>query len=329
MVRCFVIIITAIMLSYITGCTEKEKSAPDVQPPQMKTEDIHPQPEPIVVTQEPNEPNDAEPVGPNVATEPNTADFHNFCAGIFKNYVNEKGLVNYASLRRKGITILRNVVRQFATVDPNEYKSLPRADKIAFWINAYNVNKLAAVVENYPIESTTINRWWWGAKSFQHIWPKVKIYKFLVMDEEFSFATVENDILGKEFDDPRILFALTQLTLSSPVLYNQPYYGKNLDAVLDEHIKSFLAGPYGLKIGREASVVYLPSVLHPRFSNYGRRFITKFGTDKKFKDKSEDVRAVLNFVSKYVSEKQKDFLERKNYTVKYNKYDWTLNDSSR
>ena len=49
MIRNFIIVITAIMLSYITGCTEREKSAQDVQPPQMQIEDIYPQPAPVIV----------------------------------------------------------------------------------------------------------------------------------------------------------------------------------------------------------------------------------------------------------------------------------------
>ena len=312
MARHLIIVITAVVLIYTGGCTEEEKADPVVEPPQMPIIDIikiRPLPE------------------PNIAPEPNAVDFHNVCADILKNYVNENGLVDYTLLRRREKFKIKDVVKQFATLDAGEYKSWSQADKVVFWVNAYNINKFAAVIENYPIESTAIARMRWGDKSIRHILPKLNIHKFLVMDEEFSFTAVESDILGKEFDDPRILLALTQLTLSSPVIYNRPYYGKNLDAVLDEHIKSFLVGQYGLKIDRNAGVVYLPSVLHPNF--YGKKFIAKYGTDKKFKDKAEDVRAVLSFISGYIPENQKDFLERKNYTVKYNKYDWTLNDSSR
>jgi len=326
MAKNIIIIITVIMLSYIAGCTEKENSEPVVEPPQMAIEEIEPTPEPIAALPEPNEPaeiiEEPEPVEPEV----NAAEVHNICADIFKNYVNGQGLVDYAALRRKRIEI-RNVAREFASFDADKYKSLTKADKIAFWINAYNINKLAAVVENYPIESTAMNRMMWGAKSVRHILPKLNVYKFIVMDEEFSFSTVENNVLGKEFDDPKILLALSQATLGSPAIYSKPYYGENLDVVLDEYIKSFIAGAHGLKIDREADIVYLPAVLHPNF--YGKRFVAKFATDKKFKDKSEDVRAVLNFVSGYISDSQKDYLERKNYTLKYNRYDWTLNDSSR
>ena len=61
----------------------------------------------------------------------------------------------------------------------------------------------------------------------------------------------------------------------------------------------------------------------------GNEFIDKFGTDKKFKDQQPATRAVLNFITNYISERDVSFLEVDNYSVKYMKYDWILNDTSR
>ena len=54
----------------------------------------------------------------------------------------------------------------------------------------------------------------------------------------------------------------------------------------------------------------------------------KYAIDRKFKDHEPTTRAVLNFITKYVSQDVASFLELGNYSVKYMKYDWTINDGS-
>ena len=96
--------------------------------------------------------------------------FHNQCAEIFENYVDEKGMVDYKTLRRNRPE-LKTVLKQFSSLSPTEYKSWSKEDKIAFWINAYNLNKLDIVADNYPITPTSqfpgLN--YWGPNSIRHI----------------------------------------------------------------------------------------------------------------------------------------------------------------
>jgi len=72
--------------------------------------------------------------------------------------------------------------------------------------------------------------------------------------------------------------------------------------------------------------VYLSSLFQS--SSYGREFISKFAIDKKFKDQEPTTRAVLNFITNYVSDDKVSFLEVGKYSVKFMKYDWTINDGS-
>ena len=96
MVRRFVIIITVIILSYIAGCNEKEKTTGADGPGEIEIEKTMP---------EPNVPPEVNVVPEvNVAPEPNTAGFHDFCAG---RLVTSSGCCNF----KRSIFFKRNFRR--------------------------------------------------------------------------------------------------------------------------------------------------------------------------------------------------------------------------
>jgi hypothetical protein len=146
------------------------------------------------------------------------------------------------------------------------------------------------------------------------------------MDEQFTFAEVEKRFFRDQFDDPRIFFALTSASLSSPPLRNEPYYGRKLSEQLDDQVRRFLSGPLAFIIDREKQRVYLSAMFE--LSSRGTEFVEKFATDKKFKGHPPPTRAALNFITNYISQKDVSFLEVGNYSVKYMKHDWTINYGS-
>jgi hypothetical protein len=300
----FTTLLTVLIL--ITGC--QSKNAP---------------PEPV-------KPANAEP-RPTVSVKPTDANstpvvsFHDKCAGILKNYVDDKGMVDYKTLKRKKLE-LNHLLDEFAKLNPDIYNSWSKEDKIAFWLNAYNIKMLKIIIDNYPIQSQRILRVLWGPDSIRHIegiWDK---YKFTVMDEEFTLKEIEQRFFRKEFDEPRVFFAISCASLSSPPLRNEPYYGCRLYEQLDDQAKKFLSSPLAFRIDREKQIVRLSAIFHPTW--YGEEFISKYGTDKKFKDQPPSLRAVLNLAANYISEQDLFFLERENYSAQYITYNWTLNDSS-
>jgi hypothetical protein len=95
---------------------------------------------------------------------------------------------------------------------------------------------------------------------------------------------------------------------------------------LDEQTERFLSNPLAFGIDREKRKVYLSALFQSSW--YGREFIKKFAIDRKFKDQPVETRAVLNFITNYISKENVTFLETGNYTIKYMTYDWTINDGS-
>ena len=105
---------------------------------------------------------------------------------------------------------------------------------------------------------------------------------------------------------------------------NEPYRGRKLDRQLNEQTRKFLSKPLAFKIDKQKGKVYLSALFQK--TPYGREFIEKYGTEKKFKDKEPETRAVLNLIANFVSEEAKSYLELGNYTVQFMGYDWTIND---
>jgi len=315
------------------------------EPNQVEPNDVDPNNLPPIKV-EPNDvdPNDVPPtkVEPNdvdsndvkqVTVEPNdpntkpTVSFHDKCADVLKTFVDKQGMVDYKNLRRKRPE-LRTLLSEFDNLDPKVYNSWPKNDKIAFWINAYNIQMLKIITYNYPIEGSRFlyPLPGWGPKSIRHIKGIWTRHKFLVMDEEFTLNEIDERFFQKEFDEPRVLFALTRASLSGPQLRNEPYYGYKLDEQLNDQAKKFLANPKAFRIDRKKGMVYLSALFQKTV--YGKNFISKYGIDRKFKKQEPSTRAVLNFITNYISEEDKSFLEVGNYTVQYIRYDWTINDGS-
>lgn len=269
-----------------------------------------------------------EPVKPPKVKPRPIVSFHSKCASILENYVDAEGMVDYKTLKRKKLE-LNQLLDKFAKLNPDEYNSWPQEDKIAFWLNAYNIKMLKIIVDNYPIESSRILRVFWGPDSIRHIDRNIggiSKQKLIVMDEEFTLAEIESRFFRKQFDEPRVFFAISHASLSSPPLRNEPYYGYRLYEQLDDQAKKFLSSPLAFRIDKEKQRVYLSAILQPTW--YGKEFISKYGIDRKFKDHQPAGRAVLNFTTNYISEQDVFFLERGNYSIKYITYNWTLNDGS-
>jgi hypothetical protein len=251
-------------------------------------------------------------------------DFHEKCAGILSSFVNEQGMVDYKGLKQETLK-LRELLEEFNNFDPNEYRSWLKEDRIAFWINAFNLHKLNIVLANYPIQaSSRFLRVLWGPTDLRHIENKITGYKFLVMDEEFTFKRIEDRFFRGEFNDPRILLAITDACLSSPPLCKEPYYGYKLNEQLDDQARKFLSNLLAFRVDGQRQRVYLSAVFEA--GRFGGEFLKKYAIDRKFKDHPPVTRAVLNFITGYVSEHDVSFLEKGSYSVKYMRYDWQIND---
>lgn len=178
-------------------------------------------------------------------------------------------------------------------------------ERLAFWINAYNLLAIKAVLDQYPAKSIKD-----GGSLFQSIWKK-QIGN--VAGKAYALDDIEHGILRKEFSEPRIHFAIVCASLSCPDLRAEPYLARRLDNQLDEATRLFLANPTkGLAPGPDGKTAKVSSIF--------KWFRDDFG--------------VAGGVSKFILAKAEPALATRiagltDAGLSYLGYDWSLNDSAR
>lgn len=227
---------------------------------------------------------------------------------VLSTYVDDEGWVNYDDLQqsRQALDTFNDAL---ATVEDTTLSGWSEEEQIAFWINAYNSLTLKSIVDQTPIKPSI--------KDITGVW---RLRKHPINQREKTLNEIEHDVLRVDFDEPRLHAAIVCAAISCPPLRNEAFTGENLDAQLDEQVVQWLARPDGLNIDREAGEVKVSKI----FSWFGVDWIPSYGVDTGFTGSKEE-RAVLNFISQYVSEDDRAYLEAGDYKVSYFDYDWSLN----
>ncbi len=228
---------------------------------------------------------------------------------VLSTYVDDAGWVNYADLQqsRQQLDTFNNGL---AEVDDATLAGWSEAEQIAFWINAYNSLTLKSIIDQTPIKPSI--------KDITGVW---RLRKHPINETEKTLNNIEHDVLRVDFDEPRLHAAIVCAAISCPPLRNEAFNGENLDAQLDEQVVQWFARPDGVTIDKEAGEVKVSKI----FSWFGGDWIPSYGVDTGFTGSKEE-RAVLNFISNYVSEEDRAYLEAGDYKLSYFDYDWALNN---
>ncbi|WP_424096253.1 DUF547 domain-containing protein [Moorena producens] len=229
-------------------------------------------------------------------------------ATVLKTHVNNKALVNYQELQKKPEQ-LETFNASLGAVDTSTYQSWDEAEKMAFLINAYNSFTLESIIDQNPLKKSI--------RDIKGVW---KGRQFNIAGESKTLDNIEHKTLRTQFNEPRIHMALVCAAISCPPLRNEPYTGEKLDQQLDDQTQNFLVSPHGFRIDRQKGTVYLSSI----FKWFGEDWKKTYGVDDKFTGNANQ-RAVLNFISDYLSPEDQEYLEQGNYKIKYLNYDWSLN----
>jgi hypothetical protein len=240
---------------------------------------------------------------------------------VLDKYVDDSGLVNYSRLKQERAE-LDKFVRALRDLDAATFLNWPDVEKIAFWLNAYNALTLKVIIDNMPAVSGSGRSDGKSLKSIRQIrgvWDKKK---FSIMQRNLTLDQIEHEILRKEFKEPRIHFALNCASKGCPVLRREPYVGQNLERQLESQAKIFLSNRQNFYIDRAKRKVYLSSIL----KWYGDDFVDVYAPRTGFSEHNKKKKAVLYFVSLYLKEEDSRYLAEKNFSVRYLKYDWSLNE---
>jgi hypothetical protein len=225
-----------------------------------------------------------------------TPPSHQIWDQLVKTHVKPNGMVDYKGFIREK-TKLESYLKLLSDNAPDR-KTWSKNQQLTYWINAYNAFTVKLIVDNYP------------TKSIRDLGPKLKIplikdvwhYKFFkIGGVETSLDEIEHSILRREFDEPRIHFAINCASISCPTLLNEAFLPEKIEDQLTKVSVAFINDPSRNKITPE----------HAQISSIFSWFqgdFTKKGT-------------LIDFLNQYSKVKIKQ-----NAKISHLDYNWNLNE---
>lgn len=170
--------------------------------------------------------------------------------------------------------------------------------RLAYWINAYNAFTLKLIIDHYPVSSITDLHPAIYIPMMNTVWHQ-KFFK--IGGIEMSLDEIEHSILRKEFNEPRIHFAINCASVSCPPLRNEAYTPDDLEEQLNEQAKQFIND-----------------------SKRNRITIDEIEISKIFSWFAKDFKkegSLINYLNKYSNTPISESAD-----INYMYYDWSLND---
>jgi len=214
---------------------------------------------------------------------------------LIKQYVDAQGGVDYAGFQRDSSRLIQYL--DLLGKNPPNKENWTTSDELAYWINVYNAFTIKLIIDYYPLES------------IKDIGSKIQVpfvntpwdIKFIdINGEMLSLNNVEHNILRKNYEEPRIHFAIVCASYSCPSLRAEAFTGEKLDAQLTEQAQLFLDDP-------TKNVIATDKIKISRLFSWFKGDFTKDGS-------------LIDFINRYAAVK----IDRK-AKASYMDYDWSLN----
>ena len=239
---------------------------------------------------------------------------------FLKSYVSSDGLVDYGAIVNHPQE-LRQVYAQLAKLSPDSDPHLFSSgdERFAYWLNAYNIAVIRGVTKHYPLESVM---------DVKTISPFSLIenggffvgQKFVFGGKNKHLYQLENGLIRKRFDDPRLHFALNCASGSCPELPQEAFQGTKLGQQLERETLKFMNSTRAFQIDHEKREIMVSQI----FSWYREDFM------KFLAKEGEPKGTVLDYIERYLSGVRLEKFKKARqlgYAQVDQDYDWSLNDS--
>ncbi len=219
---------------------------------------------------------------------------HEIWDSLLHKHVNNSGEVNYKGFVADSLT-LRKYLHTLSNNHPNT-KNWSEAERLAYWINAYNAFTVKLILDHYPVASIKDIKN--GIPFVNTVWD-IKFVK--IEGATYDLNNIEHSILRKRFDEPRIHFAVNCASISCPRLRNEAYQPDRLEAQLLDQ-----AGYFINRSGKNH--ISADQLQLSRIFSWFKKDFTKKGN-------------LIDFLNQYTEVKI-----RKDASIDHLGYDWRLNE---
>ncbi|MFQ5952719.1 MAG: DUF547 domain-containing protein [Candidatus Omnitrophota bacterium] len=224
---------------------------------------------------------------------------HNVFNTLLKKYVSD-GKIDYLKWKKDDLETFEEYINTLKEASPEK---MSRNGRKAFWINAYNALTIYAVLKRIPGNKLLAKVF-----SVQMVPGFFDRIKYDVDGESLTLNDIENVKLREGFNDARIHFALVCASRSCPEIQNGAFKAPGLDKKLDEMTRMFIRDKTRNRIDTKDNILYLSQI----FKWYEEDFVGDSGS-------------VINYVKKYVDEKDFLYLSSQDVRIKFLYYDWLIN----
>ena len=215
----------------------------------------------------------------------------------------QNGRVSYGDWKQSASPRLDAYLAHLASVEPTSYATWDRPQQLAYWINAYNAAMIRLVLDHHPLESVRDI----GFLPFAVFRKDVATFA-VAGDKPISLNHIEHEILRKQFDEPRIHFAIVCASIGCPGLRQKAYEPANLDAQLDEAARAFVRDPTKNRFDGTTGILHLSSI----FDWFKEDFVGPDGS-------------MTDYIARFSAEGSEIRSRDKEITILWNNYDWNLN----
>ena len=172
---------------------------------------------------------------------------------------------------------------------------LKQPEKLAFYLNAYNAWILKVMLDHYPTKSIKDTMYFVFRRNI-----------ITVAQKKTSFHALENDVIRKQFNEPRIHFALNCASASCPPLHSRAFEIGTLEETLAFLTKDFVTNnPLGLRTLNNDRELFASKI----FEWYAEDF-------------EKDAGGIVAYLEKI---REKPFPS--GAKLKFQDYDWSINEA--
>jgi hypothetical protein len=202
-----------------------------------------------------------------------------------------------------------------SAVTEAEYRTWTREQKLAFLINAYNAYTVDLVLTRYP-DLRSIKDLGWLLKS-----PWKKEF-FTLLGASRSLDGIEQGLIRSPgvFDEPRIHFAVNCASIGCPMLRDEAFAARGLEAQLEDCARRFLSDRSRNRYDAAANELQVSRIFDWYRSDFGKD------------DRGSG--SITRYFARYAelladTAAAREAVRQGREPIRYLEYDWALNDIQR
>ncbi len=206
----------------------------------------------------------------------------------------------YGKWKKDGSSELEAYLKSLSEVKKAEFGKFTSDQKLVFLINSYNAFTIKLILDHYPLKSIK--------ETGNLITGPWKKKFFTLLGEKSHLDHIEHELIRKNFNEPRIHFAVNCASIGCPSLMRKAFTAAGMEQELTLAEKEFFKNPSKFKVGSGEFQV--------------SRILEWYGDDFRKKHSS---------LEKYLVERASAYkllpspLAPAQVKISYLEYDWSLN----